>query len=154
MGVVWQKSETLKDTKQDAGPFSHLVDEARKVMADARAATQAPAGWVCERLEDTCIGDRFSFIVDSTLRKVEWGEESFNKMHRADYRVLLIFVDAAVDVCQERVIEREKRIGRPVGSDFVAASNEGARSSAMMLKHRADEFVTVSNSACVQVNAD
>merc|ERR1711920_343790 len=73
----------------------------KRIMESARAATQAPSGRVADKAQQVCVSRHYSFIVDSTLRKREWAQEEFSKMHSAGYTVLLVFIDTSEDVCQE-----------------------------------------------------
>uniref|UniRef100_A0A7S2H836 Uncharacterized protein n=1 Tax=Zooxanthella nutricula TaxID=1333877 RepID=A0A7S2H836_9DINO len=60
-------------------------------------------------------------------------------------RVAVIFVEAALEVCLDRVARRAQLTGRPVQEDFVRRCNEGCVKSAYAVKDFVDLFVHIRN---------
>uniref|UniRef100_A0A7S2H871 Uncharacterized protein n=1 Tax=Zooxanthella nutricula TaxID=1333877 RepID=A0A7S2H871_9DINO len=65
-------------------------------------------------------------------------------------RVAVIFVEAALEVCLDRVARRAQLTGRPVQEDFVRRCNEGCVKSAYAVKDFVDLFVHIRNNGQVE----
>merc|ERR1712060_1019028 len=97
------------------------------IMENARFATQAPAGKMFEEAKTKCAMRQASFIADATLRNLEQAQGDMLDKKTLGYKVLLLFVDSPLEVCQRRVLERQTKTGRPVQPEFVVTCNQQSR---------------------------
>merc|ERR1712110_1411534 len=91
-----------------------------------------------------------SFLYDATFRNLAWKLSFIRKILRVvkrSMKIVIILVDTDVDICITRARERAEKVGRPCPDDFVRASNEDARQSALSAKDFADAFFHIRNDA-------
>jgi len=120
-------------------------EETHDIMEAARAETQVPAGAVATQARKLCFDGSISCVFDSTLRILQVARDTFADCKKRGFRVCVILVDTDVEVCQQRVKEREKKTGRPVQEEFVRSCNAESKEVAEAVKSEVDLFITIPN---------
>jgi len=106
--------------------------------------TQIEAGFISELAAIRCSVRGKCFIYDATMRNKEWNIRFIQRLmdqalcNNRRLRVGLIFVDAALEKCQERVVDRAHRTRRLVQPDFVVRCHKEAKATAIALREKHD----------------
>uniref|UniRef100_A0A7S2N6J8 Zeta toxin domain-containing protein n=1 Tax=Zooxanthella nutricula TaxID=1333877 RepID=A0A7S2N6J8_9DINO len=159
------------------GAFAHLdVDKNREYLpawindrnkpklVPSVERTQYEAGYINDLAMTLCARQRLNFVIDGTMRNTETTIRNMFRMRKlADQwkhlgargtrsmkklRVAVVFIDADVEVCLERVAQRAVKTGRPVQHDFVKECNQLCRDSVKAIAKApgcVDLFVHVKN---------